>query len=132
MCWPARLWCSKSRSGHVSKRRPLSLHRLQLGKRRPMASTGFGKLASKRIPPGQTALLQRNLIVSHCCGVGAPTPEAIVRLMMALKIISLGRGASGVRREVIEQLEAMLARGIYPLVPQQGSVGASGDLSPLA
>ena len=95
-------------------------------------NTGFGKLASKRIPPSQTALLQRNLIVSHCCGVGAPTPELIVRLMMALKIISLGRGASGVRREVIEQLQAMLARGIYPLVPQQGSVGASGDLAPLA
>ena len=95
-------------------------------------NTGFGKLASRRIPPAQTALLQRNLIVSHCCGVGPPTPEPIVRLMMALKIISLGRGASGVRREVIEQLQAMLARGIYPLVPQQGSVGASGDLAPLA
>jgi histidine ammonia-lyase len=93
-------------------------------------NTGFGKLASKRIPPGQTTLLQRNLIVSHCCGVGAPTPEPIVRLMMALKIVSLGRGASGVRREIIEQLQAMLARGIYPLVPQQGSVGASGDLAP--
>src|SRR3954471_4278150 len=95
-------------------------------------NTGFGKLASKRIPPDQTALLQRNLIVSHCCGVGSATPEAIVRLMMALKIISLGRGASGVRREVIAQLQAMLARRIYPLVPQQGSVGASGDLAPLA
>src|SRR3954452_15250424 len=95
-------------------------------------NTGFGKLASKRIPPDQTTLLQRNLIVSHCCGVGAPTPEPIVRLMMALKIVSLGRGASGVRREIIEQLQAMLARGIYPLVPQQGSVGASGDLAPLA
>src|SRR5579871_6487314 len=95
-------------------------------------NTGFGKLASKRISPDQTGLLQRNLVVSHCCGVGAPTPEPIVRLMMALKIISLGRGASGVRREVIEQLQAMLARGIYPLVPQQGSVGASGDLAPLA
>jgi histidine ammonia-lyase len=95
-------------------------------------NTGFGKLASKRIPPDQTALLQHNLIVSHCCGVGPPTPEPIVRLMMALKIVSLGRGASGVRREVIEQLQAMLARGIYPLVPQQGSVGASGDLAPLA
>jgi histidine ammonia-lyase len=67
-------------------------------------NTGFGKLASKRIPPDQTALLQRNLIVSHCCGVGPPTPEAIVRLMMALKIVSLGRGASGARRDVIEQL----------------------------
>ncbi len=95
-------------------------------------NTGFGKLASKRIPPDQTALLQRNLIVSHCCGVGAATPEPIVRLMMALKIISLGRGASGVRREVIEQLQAMLARRVSPLVPQQGSVGASGDLAPLA
>src|SRR6476661_4953241 len=95
-------------------------------------NTGFGKLASKRIPPDQTALLQRNLIVSHCCGVGAATPEPIVRLMMALKIISLGRGASGVRRAVFEQLQAMLAAGICPLVPQQGSVGASGDLAPLA
>jgi histidine ammonia-lyase len=95
-------------------------------------NTGFGKLASKRIAPDQTELLQRNLIVSHCCGVGRPTPEAIVRLMMALKIVSLGRGASGVRRQVIEQLQAMLARGVYPLVPQQGSVGASGDLAPLA
>src|SRR5213595_2832812 len=95
-------------------------------------NTGFGKLASKRIPPDQTALLQRNLIVSHCCGVGPPTPEPIGRLMMVLKIVSLGRGASGVRREIIEQLQAMLARGIYPLVPQQGSVGASGDLAPLA
>lgn len=95
-------------------------------------NTGFGKLASKRIPVDQTTLLQRNLIVSHCCGVGAPTPEAVVRLMMALKIASLGRGASGVRREIIEQLQAMLARGVFPLVPQQGSVGASGDLAPLA
>ena len=67
-------------------------------------NTGFGKLASKRIPPDQTALLQRNLIVSHCCGVGPATPEPIVRLMMALKIVSLGRGASGVRRQVIERL----------------------------
>ena len=71
-------------------------------------NTGFGKLASKRIPPDQTAQLQRNLILSHCCGVGPVTPEAVVRLMMALKIISLGRGASGVRREIIEQLQAML------------------------
>jgi histidine ammonia-lyase len=95
-------------------------------------NTGFGKLASTRIAADQTALLQRNLIVSHCCGVGAPTPEPIVRLMMALKIVSLGRGASGVRRDVIEQLQIMLARGVCPLVPRQGSVGASGDLAPLA
>ena len=95
-------------------------------------NTGFGKLASRRIAPADTATLQRNLILSHCCGVGDPTPERIVRLMMALKIISLGRGASGVHRRVIEQLEAMLAAGVYPHVPAQGSVGASGDLAPLA
>ena len=95
-------------------------------------NTGFGKLASTRIAADQTAALQRNLIVSHCCGVGPPTPEPVVRLMMALKIVSLGRGASGVRRDIIEQLQAMLARGVCPLVPQQGSVGASGDLAPLA
>jgi histidine ammonia-lyase len=95
-------------------------------------NTGFGKLASARIAADQTTLLQRNLIVSHCCGVGSPTPEPVVRLMMALKIISLGRGASGVRREIIEQLQTMIARRVCPLVPQQGSVGASGDLAPLA
>ena len=81
-------------------------------------NTGFGKLASKRIPPDQTALLQTNLIVSHCCGVGPPTPEAIVRLMVALKIISLGRGASGVRREVIEQLAQLLLVELAVLLGQ--------------
>jgi histidine ammonia-lyase len=95
-------------------------------------NTGFGKLASKRIRPEDTAALQRNLILSHCCGVGEPTPRAIVRLMMALKLVSLGRGASGVRVEVIRQIEAMLAAGVTPVVPAQGSVGASGDLAPLA
>ncbi|KWV49319.1 histidine ammonia-lyase [Bradyrhizobium macuxiense] len=95
-------------------------------------NTGFGKLASTRIAPDQAALLQRNLILSHCCGVGRAMPEQVVRLMMALKLISLGRGASGVRRDVIEQLQGMLACGVYPMVPQQGSVGASGDLAPLA
>jgi histidine ammonia-lyase len=95
-------------------------------------NTGFGKLASKRIAPADTATLQRNLILSHCCGVGEPTATNVVRLMMALKIISLGRGASGVHRRVIEQLEALLAHDICPLVPIQGSVGASGDLAPLA
>jgi histidine ammonia-lyase len=95
-------------------------------------NTGFGKLASKRIRPEDTATLQRNLILSHCCGVGDPTPAEIVRLMMALKLVSLGRGASGVRPVVIRQIEAMLAADITPVVPQQGSVGASGDLAPLA
>ncbi|WP_455373690.1 histidine ammonia-lyase [Limibacillus halophilus] len=95
-------------------------------------NTGFGKLASKRIPAKDTSQLQRNLILSHCCGVGEATPRAIVRLMMALKMVSLGRGASGVRWEMIELLQEMLARGVTPLAPAQGSVGASGDLAPLA
>ena len=95
-------------------------------------NTGFGKLASKRIRPEDTATLQRNLILSHCCGVGEATPAPVVRLMMALKLASLGRGASGVRLVVIRQIEALLAQDIVPVVPVQGSVGASGDLAPLA
>jgi histidine ammonia-lyase len=95
-------------------------------------NTGFGKLASVRIAPSDTATLQRNLIRSHCAGVGPPTDANVVRLMMALKIISLGRGASGVRFEIIELVEGMLEAGVTPVVPAQGSVGASGDLAPLA
>jgi histidine ammonia-lyase len=95
-------------------------------------NTGFGKLASTRIPSAQTSQLQRNLILSHCCGVGEPLPRAVVRLIIALKMLSLGRGASGVRWQVIEQLQALLQHDLIPLVPGQGSVGASGDLAPLA
>lgn len=95
-------------------------------------NTGFGKLASMRIAPGDTTTLQRNLILSHCCGVGEPISRRHVRLMMVLKVLSLGRGASGVRWELIELLEQMLARGVTPVVPAKGSVGASGDLAPLA
>ena len=95
-------------------------------------NTGFGKLAQTRIASSQTAKLQRNLILSHCCGVGTPLSPEVVRLIMALKINSLGRGASGVRWEVIQQLELLLAENIIPVVPSQGSVGASGDLAPLA
>ncbi|MEM6943639.1 MAG: histidine ammonia-lyase [Pseudomonadota bacterium] len=95
-------------------------------------NTGFGKLASLRIPAGDTAALQRNLILSHCAGVGEPIPLPSARLMMALKLLSLGRGASGVRWDVIECLERMLAAGVTPVVPAKGSVGASGDLAPLA
>jgi histidine ammonia-lyase len=95
-------------------------------------NTGFGKLASVKIAAEDTATLQRNLILSHCCGVGEAIPEDHARLMMALKLLSLGRGASGVRMEIITLLEQMLARGVTPVVPMQGSVGASGDLAPLA
>lgn len=95
-------------------------------------NTGFGKLASLKIAPQDTAKLQENLILSHSCGVGEPMPRATARLMMVLKLLSLGRGASGVRWEVITLLQDMLARGVTPVIPAQGSVGASGDLAPLA
>jgi histidine ammonia-lyase len=95
-------------------------------------NTGFGKLASLRIAPADTATLQRNLILSHCCGVGAAISRRHARLLMVLKLLSLGRGASGVRWELLDLLEQMLARGVTPQIPVQGSVGASGDLAPLA
>ena len=95
-------------------------------------NTGFGKLANVKIAREDTSALQRNLILSHCCGVGDAVERRVVRLMMALKINSLGRGASGVRWSLIELLQNMLAKDVTPLVPAQGSVGASGDLAPLA
>lgn len=95
-------------------------------------NTGFGKLASIKIEGKDTATLQRNLILSHCCGVGAPISRAHARLIMSLKLLSLGRGASGVRWSLIELLQDMLAKGVTPVIPAQGSVGASGDLAPLA
>jgi histidine ammonia-lyase len=95
-------------------------------------NTGLGKLASVRIEAADLQRLQRNIVLSHAAGVGELVPVAIVRLMMALKLVSLAQGASGVRPETIALLEAMLAEGLAPLVPCQGSVGASGDLAPLA
>lgn len=95
-------------------------------------NTGFGKLASVRIGSDKLAILQRNLVRSHSAGFGPPLPARIVRLIMALKCVSLGRGASGVRPELVEKIETIAAAGILPVIPAQGSVGASGDLAPLA
>ncbi len=95
-------------------------------------NTGFGKLASIKIDAADVTTLQRNLILSHCCGVGQPLDENVVRLIMTLKLLSLARGASGVRPEVVLLIEEMIARGVIPVIPEKGSVGASGDLAPLA
>ncbi len=95
-------------------------------------NTGFGKLASTRISADDLDTLQRNLIRSHSVGVGAPLAPAVVRLMLALKAASLARGHSGVRPVVIATLVAAHNAGLVPYVPAQGSVGASGDLAPLA
>lgn len=95
-------------------------------------NTGFGKLASVRIKPGDTARLQRNLILSHCCGVGEALDVPTTRLMMVLKLLSAGRGASGITWQTLSVIQQMLAKGVTPIIPSQGSVGASGDLAPLA
>ncbi|WP_075997348.1 histidine ammonia-lyase [Salaquimonas pukyongi] len=95
-------------------------------------NTGFGKLASVRIKPEDTEQLQRNLVLSHCCGVGEPLDVDTTRLMLALKLLSIGRGASGIRWQTVQLLEALLDKNVMPVVPSQGSVGASGDLAPLA
>lgn len=95
-------------------------------------NTGFGKLATIRIPDDELNHLQRNIVLSHAAGVGEPTPAHIVRLMMALKLANLAQGVSGVRMQCLELLERMIEADLIPHVPCQGSVGASGDLAPLA
>jgi histidine ammonia-lyase len=95
-------------------------------------NTGFGKLANQRISKSQLATLQLNLIRSHCVGVGEPLQPTVMRLMLALKAASLARGYSGVREVVIDTLIAVYNAGLVPWVPSKGSVGASGDLAPLA
>ncbi len=95
-------------------------------------NTGFGKLASKRISKEELATLQRNLIRSHCVGVGAPLEPGVVRMMLAMKAASLARGYSGVREEVVQCLLDTFNAGLVPYVPAKGSVGASGDLAPLS
>jgi histidine ammonia-lyase len=95
-------------------------------------NTGFGKLANVRIPPDKLDILQVNLIRSHAAGVGPPLPAGVVRAVMLLRANVLLRPTSGVRPELVDALLAMLNAGIAPLVPEQGSVGASGDLAPLS
>jgi histidine ammonia-lyase len=95
-------------------------------------NTGFGLLAQTRIPAAQRALLQRNIILSHSSGVGPLLDDAVVRLTLVLKLASLLQGFSGVSEELVRFLERLVNAGLYPCVPAQGSVGASGDLAPLA
>jgi histidine ammonia-lyase len=102
------------------------------GKKVYGVTTGFGHLSSVRIPQTQLVELQHNLLRSHASGVGEPLTEEIVRAMMLLLAASLARGNSGVRVEIVQMLVAMLNARIHPVIPSRGSVGASGDLAPLA
>ena len=95
-------------------------------------NTGFGRLASIRIDDADLTQLQRNIVVSHAAGVGEAMPAPVCRLMLALKLASLAQGASGVENATVDLLQAMLLQDLIPVVPAQGSVGASGDLAPLA
>ena len=95
-------------------------------------NTGFGQLAGVRIESNDLERLQRNIVLSHCAGVGEPMHHAVTRLMMSLKLASLGQGASGVQMKTLKLSEAMVVNDIVPVVPAQGSVGASGDLAPLS
>src|SRR3954463_9074645 len=95
-------------------------------------NTGFGLLANTRIPDDRPPELQTNPILSHSAGLGHPLPRHVTRLMIVLKLLGLGRGYSGVRPLVIDALQALLDHDAMPLIPAQGSVGASGDLAPLA
>src|ERR1700716_2850244 len=95
-------------------------------------NTGFGKLASVRISTEQVRQLLINLVRSHASGVGSPLTEPETRAMMLLRANALAKGLSGIRPVVVETLCAMLNAGVHPVIPAQGSVGASGDLAPLA
>ena len=95
-------------------------------------NTGFGRLSQTRVPPEELAALQKNIVLSHAAGVGAPLGDAVVRLVLALKAASLARGASGVRPQTVDALLRLYNERLYPHIPAKGSVGASGDLAPLA
>jgi histidine ammonia-lyase len=114
-------------SGHALERRIVAGGETVYG-----VNTGFGLLANTRIPKERLAELQTNLIMSHSAGLGDPLPRHVTRLMIVLKLLGLGRGHSGVSRQVIDALQRLLDADAMPLIPSQGSVGASGDLAPLA
>lgn len=116
----------------INAARSLVERRLSDGQAHYGINTGFGSLAKKRIAPSDLETLQRNLVRSHAAGVGDPLPRDVTRAMMLCLVGSLSRGYSGVRPDVVELLVGMLNKGVTPVVPSLGSVGASGDLAPLA
>lgn len=122
----------KSADAAIAKSRRCVDRILEEGHTTYGVNTGFGLLAQTSIPKDQLELLQRSLLLSHAVGVGKPLEDALVRLIMVLKINSLARGFSGIRRQVIDALIALVNAEVYPRIPAQGSCGASGDLAPLA
>ena len=128
----ARVSIDPTARGALAQSRQLVERAIQSGQTIYGINTGFGKLANVRIPADQLDQLQTNLIRSHASGVGAPLPPSVVRGVMLLRANVLLRPTSGVRPELVDALVALLNAGVIPLVPEQGSVGASGDLAPLS
>jgi histidine ammonia-lyase len=129
---PVRLALSAHDRGRITESGALVEKIVAQGDAAYGINTGFGLLAQTRIPADQLELLQRNLLLSHAAGVGDALPDAVVRLILVLKINALARGHSGITMGLIDALLAMLQHEVYPVIPGQGSVGASGDLAPLA
>jgi histidine ammonia-lyase len=123
---------SPEADGRVRRSRQVIESILETGQTVYGVNTGFGKLADVRIPPEHLAQLQTNLVRSHACGLGEPLSESESRAMLLLRANVLAKGFSGIRLELLQFLVAMLNRGVHPVVPARGSVGASGDLAPLA
>lgn len=123
-----------SRESRARVQRARDLVERIVRERRPVyaISTGVGDLCTRAISPADVKALQRNIVRSHAAGVGTPLPEAVVRAMLLLRANALAGGYSGVRPVVIDTLLGMLRQGVHPIVPEQGSLGASGDLAPLA
>jgi len=131
-CREARAVLSPSARRAMAASRRVVDRAIRRGARVYGVTTGFGKFADVAIPPAEIAELQRNLIRSHAAGVGPALEAPAIRAMMLLRANALARGNSGIRVSTVEALLAMLAADVLPVVPSQGSVGASGDLAPLS
>ena len=129
---PVRLTLAKSAEATVARGADAITALIARGEAIYGVNTGFGKLASQRIGDADLERLQVNLVRSHSAGTGQPLPQPVVRLLMTLKAASLSAGHSGIRPATLSLLMAMVSKDVLPVIPRQGSVGASGDLAPLA
>ncbi|MCA0218316.1 MAG: histidine ammonia-lyase [Actinobacteria bacterium] len=129
---PVRVNLAPSALNNLSRAHQVIVDAMARGDVVYAVNTGFGKLADRRISPDDLEELQRRSVLSHMVGVGDPLPDEVVRAILVIKLIGLARGHSGVRVEIAEMLAALINFDVLPVVPSQGSVGASGDLAPLA
>jgi histidine ammonia-lyase len=129
---PNKLMLSEAAKKRIQKNRNYLENKINSGETYYGINTGFGSLCNVRIANDDLSQLQENLVCSHACGMGNKVPKELVKLMLLLKIHGLSQGYSGVRLEIVEQLVAFYNNDIIPVVFEQGSLGASGDLAPLA